>query len=263
MKFTALEQSVVQALAWDLRDVAPDLAGQFEESLPGARRNTGFGLFTEMIVNPRRPAPAQKSTGSYGTVHAMVGDLPGSMAFKAVLRDGVLLGVEGDAFDMETDQIDFATTPFRTVFTVDDQGKSVWFDPAAITGTSPLRQLQTWERPEPSPPTEEPRLVNIGALQRVQDVAGSLTRTFPVRDKPIPLKLDESQTSLFIGLCVAIGALALLACWLLRIPLAFAIFVTFWLGRGLRHPKALAWVSRTLARFQIAFDERLKAARKR
>jgi hypothetical protein len=30
----------MQALGWDLRDIAPDLAGQFEESLPGVRRNT-------------------------------------------------------------------------------------------------------------------------------------------------------------------------------------------------------------------------------
>ncbi|QTC91593.1 hypothetical protein [Brevundimonas goettingensis] len=137
MPFTPLEQAVIQALGWDLRDIAPDLAGQFEESLPGARRNTGAGLYTEMIVDPHRPPPKRTPSGSFGTVHAMVGDLPGSMAFKARLREGVLMGLEGDAFDMDTSAIDFRTTPFDRVFTVDDQGRSIAFDPAILRNPAP------------------------------------------------------------------------------------------------------------------------------
>lgn len=170
MSFTPLEQAVIQALGWDLRDVAPDLAGQFEDSLPGARRNTGAGLYTEMIVDPHRPPPKRTPSGAFGTVHAMVGDLPGSMAFKVHLREGVLMGLEGDAFDMDTSAIDFRTTPFDRVFTVDDQGRSIAFDPAVLFKPSPLLDLQTWQAPEAdAEPDLPPPLVNVGALQRVQD----------------------------------------------------------------------------------------------
>jgi len=40
---TPLERAVLDALAWELRDTAPDLAGQVEDSLPDLRRNTGAG----------------------------------------------------------------------------------------------------------------------------------------------------------------------------------------------------------------------------
>ena len=62
-RFTPLESDILDALAWDLRDVAPDLAGQFAESLPGSRRNTGTGLFTELIVDRYRPSPLTSPTG--------------------------------------------------------------------------------------------------------------------------------------------------------------------------------------------------------
>jgi len=61
--FTPLESDILDALAWDLRDIAPDLAGQFAESLPGSRRNTGSGLFTELIVDRYRPSPLTTPTG--------------------------------------------------------------------------------------------------------------------------------------------------------------------------------------------------------
>ena len=54
-RFTKLEREIMAAMAHDLRRTAPDLAGQFEESLPGTRRNTKSGLFSEIIVSSRRP----------------------------------------------------------------------------------------------------------------------------------------------------------------------------------------------------------------
>lgn len=225
MPYTPLEQAVIQALGWDLRGVAPDLAGQFEESLPGVRRNTGAGLYTEMIVDPHRPAPKHTPTGSFGTVHAMVGDLPGSMAFKVRLRDGVLLGLEGDAFDMDTSAIDFRTTPFDRVFTVDDQGRSIAFDPAVLFKPSPLLDLQTWQTPDANPePEVPPPLVNVGALQRVQD---------PPRDRSgasdFPKLPDLTPAQMRLVAVVAAGsliALGLLFAYfpkLLIIPVAIAV----------------------------------------
>ena len=95
-RYTHLEQAVMAALAHDLRDSVPDLAGQFEESRPSQRRNSGFGLFTETIVDRNRPSPASGPTGDLGSVHAMVGALSDPIAFKARMRNGVLLGLMGD-----------------------------------------------------------------------------------------------------------------------------------------------------------------------
>ncbi len=253
MPYTPLEIAVMRALAWDLRDVVPDLAGQFEESLPGARRNTGHGSYTEMIVSPRRPAPRLTPSGVFGTVHAMVGDLPGSMAFKVRLREGVLLNLEGEAFDMETDQIDFATTSFHTVFTVDGQGKSIRFDPAAVMKPSPLLDLHTWVDPERSNPEHlDPPLVNVGPLQRLQDTGREDRSPFAkVGKTPLP-KLDEAQTSLFIGICVMVAGIAILLWFLTDLPGVFLIVGAFWLCQSLRHPKALDPIARALASLQTS-----------
>lgn len=258
MRYSPLEIAVMQALTWDLRDVAPDLAGQFEESLPGSRRNTGFGMFTEMIASPRRPAPHDTPTGSFGTVHAMVGDLPGSMAFKVVLRDGVLLGMEGEAFDMETDDIDFATTSFHTVFTVNDQGTSIAFKPEVLLGRSPLLDLQTWDDQTAGSEYGEPSLVNVGAVQRVQDAARRPMAAVSETQKTTLPKLDEAQTTLFIGLCVAIIVLALLIWWLSHLPLAVVAIGAFWVCRMLWNPRALTRISQLFARLQTEFDANQK-----
>jgi hypothetical protein len=231
LPFSPLEQAVMQALGWDLRDVAPDLAGQFEESLPGVRRNTGAGLYTEMIIDPQRPPPDRTPTGSFGTVHAMVGDLPGSMAFKVKLREGVLLGLEGEAFDMNTFGIDFRTTPFDRVFTVDDQGRSIAFDSAVLFKPSPLLELQTWQTPDPGDlvdPDLAPRLVNVGALQRVQDPPRDGYAAPSRRELALPHFKPEQLRLIAIlaaALMIAFVALVVFFPKLLLIPIAIIIIV--------------------------------------
>jgi hypothetical protein len=254
LPFTPLEQAVMQALGWDLRDIAPDLVGQFEESLPGVRRNTGAGLYTEMIVDPHRPPPKHTSTGSFGTVHAMVGDLPGSMAFKVQLREGVLLGLEGDAFDMDTTDIDFRTTPFNRVFTVDDQGRSIAFDPAVLLKPSPLLDLQTWYDPEratPSAPNAEPRLVNVGALQRVQDVVSERGRISP-QDQRRGSELSPADLRLVVVLMIVLAIALVIPVLLFRMPFG-VLFVTLIVAfRTLPDPKVLGFVRRMLDKLKQA-----------
>jgi len=167
-RFTPLESDILDALAWDLRDIAPDLAGQFAESLPGSRRNTGSGLFTELIVDRYRPSPLTTPTGRFGTVHAMVGDLPDPVAFQIELREGRLLALHGDAYGQDTRAIDFARVPFDQVFTLDDQGESIAFDPAALMPPSPLLDLHQHTDHEPPPPARPP-LITIGPMARVDD----------------------------------------------------------------------------------------------
>ncbi|RYG12449.1 MAG: hypothetical protein EON96_13800, partial [Caulobacteraceae bacterium] len=147
-RLTPLESAVLDALAWELGDVAPDLAGQVEESLSGLRRNTGQGLYTELIVARGRPLPGGP-TGRFGTTHAMVGDLPDPIGFQVELREGRLLALHGQSYGQDTRAIDFAAVPFEDVFTVDDQGESILFDPVALMPESPLRELQRTDEPPP------------------------------------------------------------------------------------------------------------------
>lgn len=240
-RYTRLEQAVMAALAHDLRDSVPDLAGQFEESRPSQRRNSGFGLFTEMIVDRNRPSPASGPTGDLGSVHAMVGALPDPIAFKARVRNGVLLGLMGDSYGQDTRAIDFATIPFDQVFTVNAAGVSVPFEPARHMPPSPLRDLQQHNDHVPAPRAAEPPLLqNIGALQRVQEVDAppSHLRTSTPRDIPIP----PDQTGLLVGLWVLIGLIALIGVFVLRLPFPLAIFFALFAGRTVKDPKVLARV---------------------
>lgn len=256
MSYTPLENAVMRALAWDLRDTAPDLEGQFEESLPGARRNTGSGMTTEMIVNFRRPAARKTPTGSFGTVHAMVGDLPGSMAFKATLRDGVLLSLEGDAFDMDTTDVDFRTTPFHTVFTVDQRGTSIAFDPRAVLKPSPLVDLQSWNDPDPSAasPDAPPRLVNIGALQRVQDAAAALDNPRS-RDELKAPRWEPEQIPLLAGLAVFVLFLVVILTLVFRVPFPLVFAALFLIGRFGLNPRGIRMLQKALTQVRLMLGQ--------
>lgn len=170
---------MLEALAWDLRDVVPDLAGQVEESWPGQRRNTGFGYFAELIVDRNRPSPGLKVHGRFGTVHAMIGDLPEPVAFQVELREGRLLALHADSYGQDTRAVDFATTPFDEVFTVDDAGESVLFDPRGVMPESPLLDLQTYAVPVPEAPPPVPRESPLRVMQRSDERPDAIAGAAP------------------------------------------------------------------------------------
>ncbi|RZJ40663.1 MAG: hypothetical protein EON86_11960, partial [Brevundimonas sp.] len=217
--YTRLERTLMVALAHDLRGAVPDLSAQFEQSRPSQRRNSGFGLFTEMIVDQTRWTPTSGPSGDLGTVHAMIGNLPDPIAFKARVRNGVLLGLLGDSYGQDTRAIDFTTVAFDQVFTVDAQGQSIPFEPARPTSPGPLPDLQ--RRNDPRPPAqaaERPPLRNVGALQRVQEVDAPARHMPPPQSPPFPNtipspggKLPTDDASLLIGLWVLIGVIAMIA----------------------------------------------------
>ena len=256
-RFTPLESDILDALAWDLRDIAPDLAGQFAEALPGVRRNTGAGLFTEIIVHRARPAPLTTPTGRFGTVHAMVGDLPDPIAFQVEMVAGRLIALHGDAYGQETRAIDFARVPYDQVFTLDDRGESIAFDPAALMQSSPLLDLHR-HADHVQPPLVEPSLSNDGALQRVQ-APGPQTLLEVVFGKVAPaspeLAADESrpdqseQTTVLIALWVVIAVVVFLAVALFDVSIIFAAIVVGILGRTLHKPKVLETLTRASRRF--------------
>lgn len=134
---TSLERAVLDALAWELRDTAPDLSGQVEDSLPGLRRNTGAGLLTELIVDRRRLPSGAEATGLFGTAHAVIDGLSDPVAFQVELRQGRLIALHGFSYDQDTRAVDFATVPFEEVFLIDEAGESILFEPTQIQVDSP------------------------------------------------------------------------------------------------------------------------------
>jgi len=225
------------ALAWDLRHIAPDLAGQFEQSAPGARRNTGSGLLTQTLVSSRRPLSAARETGRFGTVHAMVGTLPDPVAFQVELLNGRLVALHGDAYGQDTRGIDFERVGFEQVFTVNANGQSVLFEaPTAIpaaTTTPPLRHFPAAPRP-------------TGAVSTPSTAPAAETAATP--DLPSP----EDGVSVLIGLWVMIAAAAVLAVLIFGIPAIGAVIVAVWLAAAVRRPKVLAAIQRGLAAWKAA-----------
>ncbi|MDQ1155396.1 hypothetical protein [Brevundimonas sp. SORGH_AS_0993] len=127
---TPLESAVMDALVWQMGDRVPDLAAQVAASSPGLRRNTGAGLYSQMVVDANRPAANPDATGLFGTVHAMVGDLRDPVGFQVELRQGRLTVLHGQSYGQDTRAIDFSTTAFEEVFIVDERGQSILYRPA-------------------------------------------------------------------------------------------------------------------------------------
>lgn len=272
-RFTPLESDILDALAWDLRDIAPDLAGQFAESLPGSRRNTGSGLFTELIVDRYRPSPLTTPTGRFGTVHAMVGDLPDPVAFQIELREGRLLALHGDAYGQDTRAIDFARVPYDQVFTLDDQGESIAFDPAALMPPSPLLDLHQHTDHEPPPPARPP-LISIGPMTRVDDqqaarqlisaISGALTPSAKRQltglmsgalSPPVePVAAEASQggkkelAPVPISTWLAIIAGVVVVTVLFELNWFFSVFLVVVIGRLVRMPGVLPALARAARR---------------
>lgn len=250
-RFTPLETAVLDALAWELRDAAPDLAGQFAESLPGQRRNTGSGLYTEVIVDRTRPAPLTTPSGRFGTVHAMVGDLPDPVAFQVELRAGRLLYLFGDAYGQDTRDIDFTTVPFDQVFTIDAGGQSVAFQPAALVPPSPLLDLH--RHSEQQPPSVDKPLVNTGPLQRLHEPPSSapplsLDALFGISEPSKDETSSSRPLSNTLKSWMIIGLALLAATVTFRLPLGFlGFFAVYGLVNLFRRPALMRELGRMLA----------------
>lgn len=155
--FTPLERAALDGLAWELSALAPDLAGQIAESLPGQRRVQGPVLVTETIVDRHRPNPPETKTGRLGTIHLQIDHLEHPIAFQAELVNGRLIALHGDAYGQDLSAVNLSGDVVDQVFRLRDDGHPVPYDPRdradAIRESSPLRRLQA----NPDPPPPEPR----------------------------------------------------------------------------------------------------------
>jgi hypothetical protein len=260
--FTRLESDILDALAWNLRELAPDLAGQFAEAVPGVRRNTGSGLFSQIIVDRARPAPMTTPTGRFGTVYAMVGDLPDPIAFQVEMVAGRLIALHGDAYGQDTRAIDFARVAYDQVFTVDDRGQSIGFDPTERMqpGAGPDRYApaEPGSGPQTAASISAARLSDLEAVRGPGDAApkplldalfGSPTSAAREDALGEPPTDHADQTSVRIALWVILGVTALFAIAFLDVSVFLALVVMVVIGRFLNRPPVLSALARAAREF--------------
>lgn len=244
--YTRIERAVMEALAHELRQELPDLADQFGSSRPNIRRNTGYGLVTEMVAQRPSAAAPGGPTGDLGSVHVMLDDLPDPLAFRARVRNGLLLGLIGDSYGQDTRGIDFDTARFDQVFTIDHLGRSVpapapqplTSDPPVRPATTELAQRRPQEpalpadlAPPPRPPAPSPA--------RFTDPGQS---GWELDDRTLRLALQV--------LVVTVGLVAVLV---FDLSPFLALLLGFGAFRALRSPRAMAVVRRLV-------DQRLRPA---
>lgn len=179
---TPLESAVMDAMIWQMGDSVPDLRAQVAASSPGLRRNTGGGLYSQIVVDADRATANPDATGLFGTVHAMVAGLPDPVGFQIELRQGRLTALHGQSYGQDTRAIDFSTTAFEEIFTVDEAGRSILFRPArrapdpippkAKPAAQAVPKAQPKPAPKPAPKTFDHTLPSAAAPSVAEIIAG-------------------------------------------------------------------------------------------
>lgn len=252
--FTRLERTVMQALSRELRAEAPDLAAQFAASRPTVRRNSGFGLFTEMIVPPERPTSGR--TGEFGTVHVMLAGLADPVAFRVRLRNGRLLGLLGDSYGQDTRSIDFTAAAFDQVFTIDSAGRSV---PSESPAENDRAAAARPSRPHAAPPAQPAPSVIV--QPRPQVVEATRARPAPPPEPAPSATADgqlspEERTSLRVGLWTGLIAIGSVLVLIFDVPIPFVFIAAFVAGRFFQTDRGLDLLRQAMASLQRAARER-------
>nr|WP_314436872.1 hypothetical protein [uncultured Brevundimonas sp.] len=241
---TPLESAVMDAMVWQMGDSVPDLAAQIASGSVGLRRNTGAGLYAQFNADPNRRADNPDATGLFGTVHAMVADLPDPVGFQIELRQGRLTALHGQSYGQDTRGLDFSSVPFGDVFIVDELGRSVLHpsarrapDPVAVKPkrpTPPAPQPKPQDRPHPVPVEQAPQ--STATSPGLAEMLGGLS--------------DPSASAAGRLALVYLGAYALAFVFILFATLAlhtgwfFALILAFWALCFIHTPKGRAMMTK-------------------
>jgi len=268
--FTPLERAALDGLAWELSAVAPDLAGQIAESLPGQRRVQGPIFLTETIVDRRRPNPPETTHGRLGTIHVQIDHLEHPIAFQAELVNGRLVALHGDAYGQDLSRVTLTGDVVDQVFRLREDGHPVPYDlrdrAETIRESSPLRKLQA----DPDPPRPEPVQAPQPALDRTLDVLLGKKTGEPTRMPQTPLEVAgalvfgpgaipqgpplhpteptaEDLTSVRIGIVVLAVLVGLVLSLVMDVHPLFAAVPIFWITRGLLKKAVVQQIARALS----------------
>ncbi len=270
--FTPLERAALDGLAWELSVVAPDLAGQIAESLPGQRRVQGPLFLTETIVDRRRPNPPETVTGRLGTIHVQIDWLEHPIAFQAELLNGRLIALHGDAYGQDLSAVNLTGDVVDQVFRLREDGHPIPHDPRdraeAIRESSPLRKLQA--NPDPLPPQPRDAPSPEQPLNRTLDVLFGKKTGESLRTPQTPLEVvgavvfgpkalpqgpplhptepnSDDFTSVRIGVVVLAVVLFAALVMLLRLPLILSGLIAIWIGRALLTRTTVRAIARMLS----------------
>jgi len=214
---TPLESAVMDAMVWQMGDSVPDLRAQVAAGSPGLRRNTGAGLYSRMIVDANRTTRNPDATGLFGTVHVMVGDLPDPIGFQIELRQGRLTALHGQSYGQDTRAIDFSSTPFGEVFTVDARGQSIPYRPS---------------RRDPDPVAPSPRPAAPQAQTPTKAPASATRPADPAPASAAAPNLTEILASVSNPTASRAGKLALVYLGAYALAVLFVLFAQFVLHLG-------------------------------
>ena len=147
--FTDLELAVLDAIADETTERAPELPGQIADARVVDRTRTDAGFITHIQVDPARTAPIESAPAHLGTIHADIAGLADPVGFRAVIEHGRLTALETDTNGQDASAIDFAAAPFGGLFRITPEGESVPAGPPLpLEPESPLRRLQRVEETE-------------------------------------------------------------------------------------------------------------------
>ena len=237
---TPLESAVMDAMVWQMGDSVPDLAAQAASSSPGVRRNTGAGLYSRMIVDANRATRNPDATGLFGTVHVMVGDLPDPIGFQIELRQGRLMALHGQSYGQDTRAIDFSSTSFGEVFTVDARGQSVLYRPAWRAPDPVARPAPQAETPtQTKPPVAAAKPADPAPAS---PAAPSLTEILTSVSNPTASRAGKLAL-VYLGAYALAVLFVLFAQFVLHLGWVFAAIVAAWALRYIHSPKGRVMMS--------------------
>ena len=238
---TPLESAVMDAMVWQMGDSVPDLAAQAASSSPGLRRNTGAGLYSRIVVDADRIAANPDATGLFGTVHVMVGDLPDPIGFQIELRQGRLMALHGQSYGQDTRAIDFSSTPFGEVFTVDARGQSVLYRPARRAPDPVAPRPRPAARPAPQVhiQTKAPVAANPADPAPATAATPSLTEILASISNPTASRAGKLAL-VYLGAYALAVVFVLFAELVLHLGWVFAAIVAGWALRYIHSAKGRA-----------------------
>ena len=239
---TPLESAVMDAMIWQMGDSVPDLRAQVAASSPGLRRNTGAGLYSQIVVDADRAVANPDATGLFGTVHAMIAGLPDPVGFQIELRQGRLTALHGQSYGQDTRAIDFSTTAFEEVFTVDEAGRSILFRPArrasdpitpkAKPAAQAAPKAQPKPAPKPAPKTSDHTLPSAAAAPSLAEMIAGLSNPTASRGGQLAL--------VYLGAYALAAVFILFAHLVLHVGWIFGLVLAGWALRYLHGKKGRA-----------------------
>lgn len=235
--FTALELTVLDAIADESVEVAPELPGQIADARVIARTNDGSAVFAGIEVDPSRAAPIRSASARLGPVHVDVAGLEEPLRFDAILEDGFLAGLKGTAYREDLSALDLRSATASRLYRTAPEGDLVEIPPRMPfeLAIHRVQREEEWERNPfsipayPLPPDRTPgfRLSLTRGLVRRMRASPAGARALELLGHPAPWPLLALLTAIELGL--------------------FALLILIVLGLDRRLP----WVGAAFARLEI------------